>query len=685
MSKEEVEFALRHLCRSAAERAGGLDDGELLNRFSLQHDPAAFEVLIWRHGPMVFSVCRRILGDPHEAQDAFQAVFLTLVQKARAISKRQSLGGWLHTVAVRTAMHAVRKRRRRAAVETAMPDLPDGRTGREDADGWLSILDEELAKLPLKYRTPLVLSYLQGLTNRQIAEELNCPIGTVFTRLSRGRDMLHRRLVRRGAALPTAALTSTLTANTMQAALSLTLVNETVRSAIHFTSAATALIPANVLTLSRGVMTMMWLSKLKVLAIVLILAVAGSGAGVLVLQNPAQTSEVSLDPGPEAKKGNPPAPAREALRYDGKTFEEWRIALVTELKPELRIEGIKALSAFGVNGYAAEATTAILDVVRVYDYDRVDDHDKKVLDAGRTGLVKIGQEHAIPALIEEVEKGKRSGKRFAVMVLREFGPAAQKAAPAVAGLLEEDATMYAITLRTLTDIDREGVSVPALADFAVKEESELRLHALSVLLNFGPRAKEAIPQVMKLVRNPSTEVRERALWFLYAAGADPKTLVPVLTTALKDKEQHIRVTAALLIGRLGPRAKDTVPVLVEAINHNNDNDELAAMAFALGKIGPAAKAAIPTLYTLRERVGGTLYHSFDEDDGIPGNLGPPGTIGSRGEGGFSSSFGGRRGGSGPGFSTPGRSRDRAKDAIGEALDRINPNRDEIPLPGNRGR
>jgi RNA polymerase sigma factor (sigma-70 family) len=173
----------------------GPADRELLERFTRQHDEAAFAALVVRYGPMVLSVCRRVLGHVQEAEDAFQATFLVLVRKADAITRPDLLGNWLYGVAVRTARKArIRVARRlhherQAAV--ASRDSPQHDAGLHDL---LSQLDDELERLPDKYRAPLVLCYLDGLTNEEAAGRLGWPTGSISYRLTRGREMLRQRL-----------------------------------------------------------------------------------------------------------------------------------------------------------------------------------------------------------------------------------------------------------------------------------------------------------------------------------------------------------------------------------------------------------------------------------------------------------------------------------------------------------
>jgi RNA polymerase sigma factor (sigma-70 family) len=185
---------------------GDLPDGQLLERFTTRDgEPAelAFTALIERHGPMVLRVCRNLLSDPHDAQDTFQATFLVLVQKARRLWVRDSLAPWLHRVANRVAARARASKRwqqeheRRAA--NSRPTM-NGDTSAWDDLG--AILHEEIDRLQDRYRLPVVLCHLEGLTHERAARLLGLPVGTVKSRLRRARELLRSRLSRRGLALP---------------------------------------------------------------------------------------------------------------------------------------------------------------------------------------------------------------------------------------------------------------------------------------------------------------------------------------------------------------------------------------------------------------------------------------------------------------------------------------------------
>jgi RNA polymerase sigma factor (sigma-70 family) len=192
----------------AADPAG-VSDAELLARFQSRGDEAAFELLVWRHGPMVLGVCRGVLGDAHAAEDAFQATFLTLARKGGSIGRREAVAGWLYQVAYRTALHVREREARRASRERAssFPRLadpgpaPDEEAARRELR---PLLQKEVERLPAKYRAVIVLCCLEGLTNEEAAGQLGCPKGTVLSRLARARERLRRRLSARGLALAAA-------------------------------------------------------------------------------------------------------------------------------------------------------------------------------------------------------------------------------------------------------------------------------------------------------------------------------------------------------------------------------------------------------------------------------------------------------------------------------------------------
>ena len=209
MAIETLGTALRQIERLfAGGVSSGLPDHRLLERFIEERDEAAFEVLVARHGPIVLSVCRGILRDPGDAEDAFQAVFLVLIKKAATIRGRQALGGWLYQVARRVAVEANKAAARRLARELEGGLMASARTASGPAliDQLLSALHEEIARLPEKHRLAVILCELEGMTHVQAAVELNWSERTLRRRLAEARERLKARLLRRDLGLDDATL-----------------------------------------------------------------------------------------------------------------------------------------------------------------------------------------------------------------------------------------------------------------------------------------------------------------------------------------------------------------------------------------------------------------------------------------------------------------------------------------------
>ena len=214
-TKRQLEAGLRTLF--GVGTVVGLSDSELLDLFLVAGGPAAelaFAALIEWHGPMVWRVCRDVLRESNDADDAFQATFLILARRAGAIRERSSLGPWLHGVALRVARssrsRAMRRRKREQVVARVVAGSEQGESSTDfDLHDAAPILHEEVGRLPEKYRVPLVLCYFQGLTHDQAASRLGWPVGTVRSRMAKARDRLRQRLLRRGVAPCVAILVAT--------------------------------------------------------------------------------------------------------------------------------------------------------------------------------------------------------------------------------------------------------------------------------------------------------------------------------------------------------------------------------------------------------------------------------------------------------------------------------------------
>ncbi len=221
MPRDHGNALLRHIHRLAGvPSAKDLSDGELLQRFVTCGEETAFAVLLKRHGPMVWGVCRRILSQEQDLEDAFQATFLVLTRRACSIRKGASLASWLHGVAYRVAVRIqqqARKRRQceRQAESMSQPSVVPEAIWRE----LQALLDEELSRLPEKYRAPFVLCCLEGKSRTEAAQELGWKEGTVSSRLAQAREKLRQRLARRGVTLTAPLAGAALTEGVVPAAL----------------------------------------------------------------------------------------------------------------------------------------------------------------------------------------------------------------------------------------------------------------------------------------------------------------------------------------------------------------------------------------------------------------------------------------------------------------------------------
>jgi RNA polymerase sigma factor (sigma-70 family) len=291
-----MNLVLRHLRRVAfLHDQDRLSDGQLLEQFVSQRAEPAFEALVRRHGPMVLGVCRRVLRNEADAEDAFQATFLVLVRKAGSVQPRELVGHWLHGVAYRTAVRAKALEARRRMKERAV--FPP----REAENGiWqdvLPLLDQELSGLPEKYRVPVVLCDLEGRSRKEAARVLGCVEGTLSSRLARARTLLAQRLSRRGVVLSGGALAALVTANGVSAAVPASLLHSTLSAALSVAAGnatAAACVSLNVATLTEGVLKSMFLAKLKTV-IVLTCGVAALGLGTSGILYHARAGE--SDPG----------------------------------------------------------------------------------------------------------------------------------------------------------------------------------------------------------------------------------------------------------------------------------------------------------------------------------------------------------------------------------------------------
>ena len=372
----------------------GLTDGDLVERFQARRDEGgerAFEALVTRYGPMVLRVCRNLLDDPNDVHDAFQAVFLVLARRAGAIRESRSVGSWLYGVAVRVAARArvstirrrIRDRRTIEAAGVVAAVACEPRSGPliEHDDG-AAVVHQEVNRLPEKYRAPVVLCYLEGLTHDEAAARLSWPVGTVRSRLSRARDTLRSRLTRRGVTAPAvlgplatwlvgnqaASSAVAATAAGFPTALPVHLPTSLARAVTRLAagqSAAAGSWSAASLALAHGVLKAMLLKKLTIVACALLpFGIAAIGGGVILVRAsraqetrpapaaaPNQTTKPVAKPDPAKSDDIDPLlrqlleAARQRIEAQRAYYEEGRITIDRFIDACAHLEKVQLLAA----------------------------------------------------------------------------------------------------------------------------------------------------------------------------------------------------------------------------------------------------------------------------------------------------------------------------------------------------
>jgi beta-lactamase regulating signal transducer with metallopeptidase domain/HEAT repeat protein len=345
------------------------------------------------------------------------------------------------------------------------------------------------------------------------------------------------------------------------------------------------------------------------------------------LQEGEQRTTTNKQQGTKEVHANKPAAApikREDLRYAGKDFYQWRRDLLTELKPSIRADGLRALGAFGANGYGPEAAKAILEILRSYDWDTLSDEDEKVVREGYMAIARIGAP-ALPALTQAVGGKNRTERLSGIWALREMRDRARSAVPVllkamknddvatrssamgavemidshangyvpalIEALKDKDADMRrdtAATLRELSKVEDAKKAIPALLEALRDEDSVVRLNAIQALVLIGPH-KRGVGVVIGLLQDKDDKdgsIRTKAYEFLQSLGPDAKEAVPALIAVLKAPQDGFTDVAVDTLAQIGPAAKDAVPELTKLLR--SDNLHQNAMK-ALEKISPNDK------------------------------------------------------------------------------------------------
>lgn len=313
------------------------------------------------------------------------------------------------------------------------------------------------------------------------------------------------------------------------------------------------------------------------------------GAGLLVLAASPTKFRVEAEEAKEAlpKTAVAAKPKREALRYGGKNFDQWRVEMETELKPEVRADGMMALAAFGANGYGTEATRTIVDLMAGYDLNSGFPKDKEVVDAALEAILRKIGEPSFPVLWKSVLSDNERSRLFAIKCFKGFDD-----------------------LRKYFDFRTDWhPPVPELLKAARNDDVNVRKTALMFLANVKNKPKSCLPVLLECLKDKEWDVREKAISRLYETRPEASEVMPALRTAITDSEYFVRYSALCMAKHYGPQGKPLVPELVKRLEKldplpsligNVLGNEFVALMETLAAIGPDAKEALPKLRKLQE-------------------------------------------------------------------------------------
>ena len=463
MAAPLADSLLRYI-RSLAGRgtgSGTVSDAEALRRFVSERDEAAFELLVWRYGPLVLRLCRGILHDEHAAEDAFQATFFVLARKARTVRRHASLAGWLYQVAYRIALKAQAQARKHTTqgpqpleqlADTKAADPAELLAKRETEP----LVYAEVNRLPAKYRDPVVLCCLQGLTHEEAARQLGWPIGTVSGRLARARARLQKRLTARGVVLPAGVFATVVADGSSLSGAPTSLIVSTTQAALRFAAVktASAVVSPHAAALAEGVQKAMFLNRIKVvitmvLAAGMLSAGAAWQAGVFASPEQAEPQAAAEKPAPKAAPARRlmklPSPVEGILAVIGREItqgenvpavqvitlrtrdgeQKYRRLQVGDRVKEgemlARLDDRLARTELAIQKAKVDVAKAEYDGAIKKKYDaqaRLDRADRLVMEGGRKGSIVSPEDYSMAVLTRDSQKSEEDAKKAALDVAK---------------------------------------------------------------------------------------------------------------------------------------------------------------------------------------------------------------------------------------------------------------------------
>ncbi len=567
MANHRQRDLLHHIRKIALGRdGGGLTDARLVGCYVQHGDDAAFSALVRRHGLLVWEVCMRVLRDHHDAEDAFQATFMVLARKARSLRSPEMLANWLYGVANRSALKAKAARARRQRRERQVTEMPQSlSTDRETSSDLASILDRELCRLPDKYRVAIVLCDLEGKSRQAAARELGIPEGTVASRLARARDLLAKRLTRRGVTLSASGLAATLTVKA-SACVPDAVISTTIKAATLLAAGqAAGAVSAPVVALTEGVLRAMFIGKIvRITAVVLVLGATACGTGLVTYQmaaGPAQDGAGLRKNEGGSKKIERPLEVAQAGALPQNPKDDPKRKADSDAKIDMLIAEIGKLRE--------ELNAATKEI-------------KGLKEGQRTAEKRQEQTYKGKPLDYWMEKFRDADPEFRTEAVYALGMLAKKnqdLIPVLTGALkDEDEAVGNIT----GGLVRGGIwGVPTVGKVAAQ-----------ALVDLGPAAVPALMEVMK--DKTSKTGLLNAVNAIRGIGPTAKAAAPLLAEALKDNDLVVRYAAFSALLEFGPAAKGAVTALSDLLK--NDDWQIRGDAIeVLGRIGSASKPAIPAI------------------------------------------------------------------------------------------